>query len=104
MVRSEIIVTILSRNRGHFLSDTIRSFLCQTLLPAQIIVLDNASDESTIAVVKSFAADGVIQEGEAELLRAIADTLDCPVPPFVQPQEADAQVLTADKTNVARFN
>jgi Zn-dependent protease with chaperone function len=29
------------------------------------------------------AADGVMQEHEAELLRAIADTLDCPMPPFV---------------------
>ncbi|HEY5042057.1 MAG TPA: M48 family metallopeptidase [Verrucomicrobiae bacterium] len=29
-------------------------------------------------------ADGVIQEAEAELLRAIADTLDCPIPPFIQ--------------------
>jgi uncharacterized tellurite resistance protein B-like protein len=29
------------------------------------------------------AADGVIQETEAELLRAIADTLDCPMPPFI---------------------
>jgi len=28
-------------------------------------------------------ADGVIHEHEAELLRAIADTLDCPMPPFV---------------------
>jgi len=28
-------------------------------------------------------ADGVIQEHEAELLRAMADTLDCPMPPFV---------------------
>jgi uncharacterized tellurite resistance protein B-like protein len=27
-------------------------------------------------------ADGVILETEAELLRAIADTLDCPMPPF----------------------
>ncbi len=29
------------------------------------------------------AADGVIQEYEAELLRAIADALDCPIPPFL---------------------
>lgn len=29
------------------------------------------------------AADGVIQWREAELLRAIADTFDCPVPPFL---------------------
>ena len=28
-------------------------------------------------------ADGVIVESEAELLRAISDTLDCPMPPFV---------------------
>jgi hypothetical protein len=39
------------------------------------------------ACAKTVAADGVIQEGEAELLRAIADALDCPVPPFVQSQE-----------------
>jgi uncharacterized tellurite resistance protein B-like protein len=28
-------------------------------------------------------ADGVLMESEAELLRAIADTLDCPLPPLV---------------------
>jgi len=33
--------------------------------------------------VQVVGADGVIQEREAELLRAIADTLDCPIPPFV---------------------
>ena len=27
-------------------------------------------------------ADGIIQEGEAELLRGVADTLDCPIPPL----------------------
>jgi Zn-dependent protease with chaperone function len=36
------------------------------------------------ACAQTVAADGVIQEREAELLRAIADTLDCPMPPFVQ--------------------
>ena len=30
------------------------------------------------------AADGWIQEREAELLRAIAETLDCPIPPFLK--------------------
>jgi len=38
------------------------------------------------ACIQVVGADGVIQEREAELLRAIADTLDCPIPPFV-PQE-----------------
>ncbi|HXD00846.1 MAG TPA: Zn-dependent protease with chaperone function, partial [Verrucomicrobiae bacterium] len=36
------------------------------------------------ACAETVAADGVIKEEEAELLRAIADTLDCPIPPMVQ--------------------
>jgi len=35
------------------------------------------------ACIHTVGADGVILEAEAELLRAIADTLDCPMPPFV---------------------
>jgi Zn-dependent protease with chaperone function len=34
------------------------------------------------AAAQVVGADGVIQEAEAELLRAIADTLDCPIPPL----------------------
>jgi hypothetical protein len=37
------------------------------------------------ACVQVVAADGVIQEMEAELLRAVADALDCPMPPFLSP-------------------
>jgi hypothetical protein len=36
------------------------------------------------ASVRVVGADGLITEREAELLRAVADTLDCPIPPFVQ--------------------
>ncbi len=35
------------------------------------------------ACVRVVGADGVIQESEAELLRGIAETLDCPMPPFL---------------------
>ena len=35
------------------------------------------------AGAQTVAADGVIEGMEAELLRAIADTLDCPIPPFI---------------------
>jgi len=35
------------------------------------------------ACVHVVGADGVLHEAEAELLRAIAETLDCPMPPFV---------------------
>src|SRR5205823_2110633 len=45
------------------------------------------------ACAQTVAADGVIQEREAELLRAIADALDCPVPPFVQTEEGGAPVV-----------
>lgn len=38
-------------------------------------------------------ADGIIQETEAELLRGVADTLDCPLPPW---QTAAAGGLTQD--------
>jgi uncharacterized tellurite resistance protein B-like protein len=34
------------------------------------------------ASARVVGADGIIQEAEAELLRAIADTLDCPIPPL----------------------
>ncbi|MCB1121982.1 MAG: M48 family metalloprotease, partial [Verrucomicrobiae bacterium] len=36
------------------------------------------------ACVHVVGADGLIQEGEAELIRAIAETLDCPIPPYVE--------------------
>jgi hypothetical protein len=41
------------------------------------------------ACVQTVAADESIHEREAELLRAIADALDCPIPPFVQLQESN---------------
>ncbi len=39
------------------------------------------------AGVQVVAADGVIRENEAELLRAIAETLDCPLPPLIEIRE-----------------
>jgi hypothetical protein len=35
------------------------------------------------AAALTVAADGLIAEMEAELLRGIADSLDCPIPPFI---------------------
>ena len=48
------------------------------------------------ACAQTVAADGVIQQGEAELLRAIADALDCPVPPFVQSEGVAATAFAED--------
>jgi Zn-dependent protease with chaperone function/uncharacterized tellurite resistance protein B-like protein len=36
-----------------------------------------------VACADTVAADGVIREEEAELLRAIADSLECPIPPLL---------------------
>jgi hypothetical protein len=36
------------------------------------------------ACAETVAADGMIQQREAEILRAVADALDCPLPPFLQ--------------------
>lgn len=68
----------------------------QLLPPAQCDVkqIDTALDRIVLAApiikknlleacVNVIGADGVILETEAELLRAVADTLDCPMPPFV---------------------
>ncbi|HVR35676.1 MAG TPA: hypothetical protein VMS21_07470 [Methylomirabilota bacterium] len=38
------------------------------------------------ACAHAAAADGVLHPREAELLRAIADTLDCPLPPLLSPK------------------
>jgi hypothetical protein len=69
-----------------------------TLLPREqcgVDKIDAALNRLTLAVptikknlieacVYTVGADGVMLESEAELLRAVADTLDCPIPPFVQ--------------------
>jgi Zn-dependent protease with chaperone function len=42
------------------------------------------------------AADGVVTVDEAELLRAVAVLLDCPVPPFLPGQRVQARPASAD--------
>ena len=43
------------------------------------------------------AADGVVTVDEAELLRAVAVLLDCPVPPFLPGQRVQPRPASADK-------
>jgi len=45
-----------------------------------------------LACAQTVAADGRVLCREAELLRAIAATLDCPVPPFVEALESESSV------------
>jgi Zn-dependent protease with chaperone function len=44
---------------------------------------DDVRRNLLLACGKTVASDGRVTEREAELLRAIADSLDCPMPPFV---------------------
>jgi Zn-dependent protease with chaperone function len=44
-----------------------------------------------LACAQTVAADGQVLCREAELLRAIADALDCPIPPFVEALESQQQ-------------
>jgi len=55
--------------------DAALNRLCLAVPPIKKNVLN--------ACAQTVAADGVMQVLEAELLRAIADTLDCPMPPFI---------------------
>ena len=48
-----------------------------------------------LACAQTVAADGQVLCREAELLRAIADALDCPVPPFVEALESQSGACAA---------
>lgn len=52
--RSGICVAIACYNHGHFLAEAIESCLAQTLLPTEIIVVDDGSSDNTAEVVRSF--------------------------------------------------
>ena len=41
------------------------------------------------ACIKTISADQVVSVIESELLRTIADTLECPMPPMLNPDRID---------------
>jgi len=56
---SDVAVIITCHNYGRFLGTAIRSVLAQTHAPAEILVVDDASDDETRQVAEQFADDGV---------------------------------------------
>ena len=46
----------------------------------------SAAQKILTACAACVAADGVVAEAEAEVIRAIADSLDCPMPPLLPGQ------------------
>ena len=53
--RSDIGVVITTHNYGHYLSACLESVLSQTLLPRQVVVVDDASEDDAADVVASFS-------------------------------------------------
>lgn len=54
-----VAVVIPCHNYGHYLAEALDSVLAQTVLPSEILVVDDASDDNTKHVAESFAAQGV---------------------------------------------
>ena len=106
---AHVILSVLARTAGDTESEIAGAYsaaqamlteLPSAALPADWSQLDSALDRFNAAtpLVKKqllFAcghavmADGAVRNEEAELLRAVADTIGCPVPPFV---DANARV------------
>lgn len=53
---SSISVCIPTRNQAEFITDALRSAFAQTMLPAEVVVSDDAGTDDTVATVKQFGA------------------------------------------------
>ncbi len=53
--RADIGVVITTHNYGHYLAACLESVLSQTLLPRQVLVVDDASEDNAADVVASFS-------------------------------------------------
>ena len=58
-VYGNVAAVIPCHNYGTYLTETIESLLAQTVLPADIVVVDDASDDNTKEAAESFATKGV---------------------------------------------
>jgi uncharacterized tellurite resistance protein B-like protein len=56
-----------------------------TALERLVLAVPQIKKNVLNACAETVAADGMLRISEAELLRAIADSLDCPIPPFIPP-------------------
>ncbi|MCA9370464.1 MAG: glycosyltransferase [Candidatus Peregrinibacteria bacterium] len=58
-VDRDVAVIIPCHNYGHFLEETLKGLLHQTVLPKDILVVDDASTDNTKAIAEQYAEHGV---------------------------------------------
>lgn len=54
-----IAVGVICHNYGRYLAEAVESVLTQTLQPVEVLIVDDASDDDTLAVAQAFADRGV---------------------------------------------
>lgn len=93
----DVAVIIPCHNYGRFLAQAIQSALNQTIRPAEIIVIDDASDDDTRIIARRFAQYGVRYEfiNARSVYVARRHGLNLTTSPFVVFLDAD-DVLGAD--------
>ncbi len=52
---SKISIALCTYNGGSFLSEQLESFLKQTLLPDELVIGDDCSNDKTVKIIEDFA-------------------------------------------------
>ncbi len=56
MVRPTVSIALATYNGAEYLADQLNSYLGQTLLPDELVICDDASDDITVQILEDFAA------------------------------------------------
>ncbi len=78
------------KNAEKYIEETLRSVFAQTLLPSEVLIVDDASEDQTIEIIKSFDFDiQVIQNVSAGLSAAINQAIPLATVPYLAFLDAD---------------
>lgn len=90
----KVAVVITCHNYGHYLASAIESVQGQTVPPAEVVVIDDASTDNTVAVAKMFDVP-VISVDHCNLLRSRMTGMDATTAPLLCFLDAD-DMLSGD--------
>ena len=78
------------KNAEQYIEETLRSVFAQTLLPSELLIVDDASEDRTIEIIKSFNFDiQVIQNVRPGLSAAINQAISRAKAPYLAFLDAD---------------